>query len=619
MQLNNEQLAAVMHGDGPMLVLAGPGSGKTAVLVNRLKHLVRDACVDPYGILVLTFSRAAAGEMRERFEELAHASYPVTFGTFHAIFYHILKSQGLYRRARILTANRKTEYMKVTMAAKGIRRCDLSYVERLTELISLRKMGNPMLERLVDEEELESLNLVYDDYNRLVREEGYIDYDDMIADCLKMLGSNEKIRRKWQERYRYILVDEFQDIDLRQYEILKLLAGERANVFCVGDDDQSIYSFRGAEPEVMKRFVGDYGNVEKVMLSVNYRCPLQVVRHAGRLIGHNSDRFSKELRSNGRDQGPCISHKCFFNAADEAAYCAGIIEKMSAQAKDQHTGPSIGVLYRMSKSGDILEEVLKSRGIPYRRKDKRVSFYDREWVKDILAYLRLSLSDSREDMYRILNRPERGLPRDCIGLDTDMRRHMTGYFKDEEYRGRIVRLLSDIDFIKDMTCFGAVNYILRGIGMLDHIRREYLINATGNDPDEVITELLDRARTHKSIKDWLKCIDAGAEDKGIAPGHDEGEDVGPYAAELRTIHSAKGLEYDNVFMIGLQEGVFPSKKCDGGRQLEEERRLFYVGMTRCRKALFLTGIQKDEYGKRESRFIKEAGICDETMEVTVSL
>ena len=217
MQLNNEQLRAVMHGDGPMLVLAGPGSGKTAVLVNRLLHLVRDLRIDPGSILVLTFSRAAASEMQERFEKLAQASYPVTFGTFHAIFYHILRSQGLYQRAGILTKDKKIEYMKTAAAKRGIgRRYDLSFIERLTELVSLKKMGTATLEEGPENEEEKVLDLIYDDYDRLVKNEGYIDFDDMIADCLKMLKSNDRIRRKWQDRYRYILVDEFQDIDLRQ-------------------------------------------------------------------------------------------------------------------------------------------------------------------------------------------------------------------------------------------------------------------------------------------------------------------------------------------------------------------------------------------------------------------
>ena len=619
MQLNNEQQRAVMHGDGPMLVLAGPGSGKTAVLVNRLLHLVRDLRVDPGSILVLTFSRAAALEMQERFEKLAQASYPVTFGTFHAIFYHILRSQGLYKRAKILTKDRKIEYMKIATARRGIiRRNDISFIERLTELVSLKKMGSAALKGRTENEEEEALDLIYDEYNRLIKDEGYIDFDDMIADCLNMLKKNDKIRIKWQERYRYILVDEFQDIDLRQYEVLELLAGDRANIFCVGDDDQSIYSFRGAAPGVMKSFISDHRDVKEIRLSLNYRCPMQVIRHAGKLIAHNTERFDKGQKSLIADDTPCISHRCFPNTADESRYCADMIEKLIEQQAGNNGKPAIGVLYRISRSGDVLEEVLKSRGIPYRRKDKRTGFYEKEWVKDIISYLKLAVSDSREDMFRILNRPARGLPRDCIGFDTDMRAHMLAYFKDDDYRGRITKLLGDIDFIKGMTCFGAVNYILKGIGLLDHIKGEYYAKKTGPDPYEQISEMLDRAKTHKSIREWLKCMEIDMEDTHDYPAGDSKKN-NPCMAELATIHSVKGLEYDNVFMIGLQEGVFPLKKCDDEELLEEERRLFYVGMTRCRKKLFLTGIQRDEYGKRESRFVKEAGIYDESMEVMTSI
>ncbi|MCR5000537.1 MAG: ATP-dependent helicase [Lachnospiraceae bacterium] len=613
-QLNREQLRAVTHGDGPMLVLAGPGSGKTAVLVNRIRYLVSHG-TDPHGILVLTFSRAAAQEMRSRYYKEAgindtNAPGSITFGTFHSIFYHILKSQGLYKKAKILTKDKKIEYMKMTAARKGIDKCnDLSFIMRLSELAGYRKTGLKVHEDKAGEDEEEALDLVYEDYNRLVKDEGFIDFDDMISDCLKMLESNEKIRRKWQERYASILVDEFQDIDARQYRVLMLLAGREGSIFCVGDDDQSIYSFRGADPGVMKSFVSDNNSVTQVSLTINYRCPGPVIRHAGMLIGHNTDRFEKKQISITGDTRPCIVHKCFRSPAQEAEYCAEVIGSLVGTGKENDGIPTVGVLYRISRSGDILEEILRHKGIACKRKDQRAGFYEREMVKDILSYLRLSLGVRREDMFRILNRPHRGLTRDCIGTDTDMRAHMLSCYKDDEHKGRINRLFHDIDFIRGMNCYGAVSYILKGIGLLEHYKRDRSRPDTDEDIDELAEDILERAKAFKSIREWLLYIDRY---------HDAEDDVcpdipGPCMVEMRTIHSAKGLEYDNVMMIGLQEGIFPLKKCEEGDALAEERRLFYVGMTRCRKKLWLLGIQKDEYGKRESRFIKEAGLCDETI------
>ena len=607
-KLNNEQQKAVMHRDGPMLVLAGPGSGKTAVLVRRLKFLVEEG-IDPKGILVLTFSRAAAEEMEFRFRKEAGSGKGITFGTFHSIFYHILKSQGLYQRAKILTKDKKTEYMKIAAVKKGIlKNDDLSFVMRLTELAGLKKMGEDCLTGKADEDDVKALSCVYDDYNRIVRDEGYIDFDDMIADCLKMLKCNEKIRRKWQERYPYILVDEFQDIDARQYEVLKMLAGEEGNIFCVGDDDQSIYSFRGAVPFIMRDFANEYHDIKKVCLSVNYRCPPEIIKHAGYLIKHNRNRFDKVQKSIKDDMGNCIVHRCFPDPAKEAEYCARMIEDILVRDKKGDTLPSVGVLYRISRSGDILEETFRHRRIAYQRKDKRAGFYEREWVKDILSYLGLTLCDRREDIVRILNRPDRGLIRECIGVDTDCRARMLEFFDDDIYRGRVVKLFDDIDFIKGMTPYGAVNYILKGTGLLFYFSKHYRLQEGYDDWEEITDELLFRARPYKSIREWLFNIERS--DDGDPEDY---KDTGPARVDLRTIHAAKGLEYDHVFMIGLQEGVFPLKKYDDPESLEEERRLFYVGMTRSKKKLWLTGIQRDEYGKRESRFIKEAGLSDETL------
>ena len=694
-QLNKEQQRAVDHRDGPMLVLAGPGSGKTAVLVNRVLRLVREEHIDPYNILVLTFSRLAAEEMRARFISLADASYPVTFGTFHAIFYHILKRQGLYRTTEILTQKKKISLLGIASRRLKLSCCDdAEKLERLVANISLKKMGCKRLLEELSEEESRELELVYEPYMRLCRSEGYIDFDDMISECLKTLKGNDKILKRWQDRYCYILVDEFQDIDLRQYEVLRLLAGERRNVFCVGDDDQSIYSFRGAEPAVMRQFARDYPDAVRVDLRINYRCPEEVVRHAGKLIAFNKDRFKKEqvclkkaesvndlnqsvLYSKHRHAGhfescnqmPCtIEYKCFRTPSEETAYCMdilnGIIHESGRNEIDNNSmfdnkngnnsisdegtnirlniSTTVGILYRTSKSADLLEEVLRKHQIPYRRKDRSESFYTKDWVKDVAAYLKLAcqkdgknLDDNKEELIRILNRPERGLTRESITVSPLTKESVLDYYMDDLRSLKVCwKLFDDINFISGMNCYGALNYILKGIGLGRYIKERYFTGKSCDDVDEAVNELKERARGYSTIRSWVEAIESECNmgcgnDSGLTliTGQDEsckkvnnankGNSIndrqGLIEIELMTIHGSKGLEFDNVIMIGLQEGIFPGKRCETAAQIEEERRLFYVAMTRCRKRLWMIGIRRDEYGKRESRFISEAGFTSETV------
>ena len=601
-QFNDEQYRAVMHRDGPMLVLAGPGTGKTAVIVGRTLHLIKDEHIDPYNILVLTFSRAAAASMQSRFFETSNISYSVTFGTFHATFYHILKRQGMYRTGTILTADKKSYILKkISKKTGALLHKDPGMLNRMIECISYKKSGNlRLLDEMMDDE-CSTLELVYDEYVKQCRQEGYIDFDDMINECLNALKGNEKILNKWRDRFRYILVDEFQDIDPRQYEVLKLLAGKDANIFCVGDDDQSIYSFRGSVPEIMREMTKDYPDTQIVTLKVNYRCPQEVVDHARKLIIHNGTRFDKTQICKNMSMSGCTEYRCFKSAAEEAQYCMDIIMQKLTH-KDPDNTETMGILYRISQSADMLEELMKRSPIRYRRKDAHGDLYDKEWVRDIFAYLKLTLSDSIDLWTRILNRPWRGLSRENLNGSGTVRENMLKYHEDDPESCRAIRKLhKDIDFIKDMNCFGALNYILKGAGMYGYIKETYF-KGRSEEFEESLNELMQRARIYGSIEEWMNAVD---EDNVLMTGDDTVTD--DIDVEFMTIHSSKGLEFDNVIMIGLQEGVFPGKQCGSAGELEEERRLFYVAMTRCRKRLWLLGRRKDDYGKRESRFLSEAG------------
>lgn len=605
-QFNKEQYQAVRHKDGPMLVLAGPGSGKTAVIVGRVLHLIKEEHVNPHGILVLTFSRLAAAQMQLRFLEAVDEPYPVTFGTFHAIFYHILKRQGLYRSGEILTNNRKLEILRRVSKRTGTGHCDdLPALLRILNGISSRKMGNEEFLEDFSDDERACLDKVFTPYIRQCREEGALDFDDMINECLKALKGNDKILKKWQERYRYILVDEFQDIDIRQYEILKLLAGEDKNVFCVGDDDQSIYSFRGARPGIIKGMPEDFQGTQIVRLKLNYRCPDKVIEHAYSLITKNHSRFDKPQECVNGEGEECVRYRCFKTADEEAEFCVRLIDELIHDEKGKTA--SVAVLYRISKSADIIEERLRNERILYRRKDMGERFYDKEWVMDILAYLRYAVLGEKNELTRLLNRPYRGLSRECLAGTGDVESILGFYEGDEESKSLIEKLFKDIGFIRELNCYGAVNYILKGIGMHDFIKERYF-RGHSDELEEALTEISERARGFKSIKEWITAIDAGQDDTDTE--YIDGEDV---MVQLMTIHGSKGLEFDNVIMIGLQEGVFPGKRCETREALEEERRLFYVAMTRCRKRLWLLGRHKDDYGKRESRFLSEAGFKSEIL------
>ncbi|MCR5235406.1 MAG: ATP-dependent helicase [Lachnospiraceae bacterium] len=609
-ELNEEQRRAVRHRDGPMLVLAGPGSGKTSVIVSRVLYLIKDEHIDPHNILVLTFSKYAALQMQDRFISGTDISYPVTFGTFHAVFYHILKSQGMYGTGEILTGKRKLGLLAVAVKKAGLdHHDDAERLSRMLELISLRKMGsNELIEDLSDDEK-NDLERVYEPYVRLCRNENCIDFDDMINECLKALKGNEKILAKWRKRFRYILVDEFQDIDGRQYEAMRLLAGREGNIFCVGDDDQSIYSFRGADPSVMMKLKTDYPGLDIVNLKTNYRCPPEVILHAKRLISYNSDRFEKDQDCFKKEIcGKSPEYKCFGNPQEEAVYCVELIERILENASTGRAA-SIGVLYRSSRSAHQIEALLRRKGIAYARKDRNDGFYAKEWVRDIIAYLRLSQDDTFRsgDLFRVLNRPYRGLTRESVPGTGFDRGSMLGYYAGmDDLSSSCRKMFDDIDFIRDLDGYGAFNYILKGVGLEKYIRESYFGSCKHEEADHALSELADRARMYKSVGEWLEDIEKDEK-------RDREEPAVPADVSLMTIHGSKGLEFDNVIMIGLQEGVFPGKRCNTARQMDEERRLFYVAMTRCRERLWLLGIRRDGYGKRASRFIAEAGFDTETV------
>ncbi len=612
-----------------MLVLAGPGSGKTAVLTARIINLINVHGIAPERILVLTFSKEAANEMQERFSSrIGDIDHPVRFGTFHAVFYHILKKQGLYNENSILDTKTKREYVRQAGKRLNIAEChESAWQELMLARISAKKSGREP--EASDDREAEIFEGIFNAYSEKCRRERKLDFDDMITECIKLLKEIPKVLSKWQDKYDHILVDEFQDIDLKQYEVLKLLAGDRANIFAVGDDDQSIYGFRGACPGIMKRFKDDHPNIKTVNLITNYRSKRDIIENATAVIRHNTDRLLKTQMPISSEAG-FVELSVFKTPFEEASYVIDKIRELKRNAPDISTG----ILYRTGNAVQILENEFKKQRTPYYRSEKSGNFYDNEWVKDILSYLRLGCGrGGKKDLLSILNKPDRGLSREAFllrtgqenGTDPDFGKGITEpaygtsgglsfedcitallwYYEDDAEKLTVIkRLKTEIRFLKDLPLKGAVNFILRGIGY----EKELLKRSGGQEASVsgLVSELYDNMEGHVYTEEFLSHADRVNETFPENEKKNRSARIDPRGQIiLQTVHASKGLEYDAVFIIGMQEGIFPHKKAKTKADIEEERRLFYVAMTRARERLYICARKKDSFGKKESRFIHE--------------
>lgn len=588
LHLNTEQLRAVRHVDGPMLVLAGPGSGKTAVLTQRIYYLISSAHVKPDSILVLTFSNKAAREMQHRFNSLA-GTLPVIFGTFHSVFFHVLKQYRNYNNDSIISNSQKIAYIRDIANKMGYKTdIDLRWCNETLARISAFKNTGKMPGYILDDEKNRFLEL-FDEYCRRLKAAGLIDFDDMISFCLQMLRNNQGILLELQRRYRYILVDEFQDCNTYQYELLKLLSKESNNLFAVGDDDQSIYGFRGSDSGIVLRFLEDYPDCGYVELIRNYRCSKNIIDKAYELIGHNRNRKvkTKQLPSIFRDDGEVRIIKTE-DAYSEAEEVYKIIENVHDLGVDLS---DISILYRTDTASDYLLEYLSSKKI---KSNKTVlgGLKNKEYVKDILSYLRISqgLSDN-SDYLRILNKPDRGLVRECVGMDYASKETMMSYYNDDSFlRQEIADLFHDMEYVSQMPPYAAITYIWKKVGYGRFIGSE-----------SIPGELLDFSKGYKSIRGL---IDALRSDDSKNKRNDNSSDDDNRVI-LQTIHASKGLEYDTVIIIGLQEGLMPHNLARTEEEIEEERRLMYVAMTRAKNRLYLIARGKESHGKKYSRFINE--------------
>lgn len=615
MVFSKEQKSAIHFKDGPALVLAGPGSGKTTVIVNRIISLIKEHSVSPSSILVITFTKAAAKSMRQRFLSLTGESYvSVTFGTFHAVFFSMLRHAYNYSAGSIIKAD--IQYNYIRNAAMGF---ELEYPDE-NEMVTgiILEISRVKSNRLcIDTYEAVScpaatFRLIYKKYENMLISRRMIDYDDMIIMCYELLSKRADYRKAWQDKYKYILVDEFQDINKAQYDTIKLIAGKQANLFVVGDDDQSIYAFRGSKPDIMLGLSTEYRDIVQMYLNTNYRCSSEIVAGARSLIEYNKVRFAKDIRSCGMCSGRIKVCK-MADIEEEALYLSKEVRELIA---DGIKPEEIAVISRTNIISNIYYTRLNSDGVACRTLTAVHNIYDSWLMQDIAAYMRLSQGMyDKENAVRIINKPSRYIKRALITQPFNFEHLRKCYDGDEDLIKIINDMQFDIKMLSHMSPYAAVNYILKGIGYEDYINEEIIRKRLNKEEVYAkLTEIKTLSRKYMDIKQWLKYIDEQAEKTELENKSDKRQDNqknsdekdSAGAVNIYTMHSCKGLEFKAVFIMDVCEGIIPYNKAVLDNEIEEERRLMYVAMTRAKEKLYLVyPIKRYGHDTAASRFISE--------------
>lgn len=604
MAFSKAQTQAIMHKDGPMMVLAGPGSGKTTVITHRVQYLTKEYGIDPGDILVITFTRAAAEEMRERYEALIGGGSRVTFGTFHSIFFRILKLAYRYTADNIVREEQQMQFVRELAQAGGLEPEDENeFAASILSEISSVKGERIALEHYYSKNCPDAVfRQLYAGYEEKMRRAGLIDFDDMMVLCLELFTERKDILSAWQRRYRYILIDEFQDINRLQYEIVRMLAKPEDNLFIVGDDDQSIYRFRGAKPEIMLGFERDYPGAGRILLDVNYRSTEEIVAPALRLIGENQKRFSKAIHTTGR-HGKNVITKLWQDPGEENL---AIAREIQLYLQSGVRPGDIAVLYRTNAGPRFLMEKLMEYNLPFRTRDTVPNLYEHWISRNILTYIRIAMgSRAREDILQVINRPKRYISRDAMLDETVSFEKMKAFYAEKDWIAeRIESLEGDLRAIARMSPLAAVNYIRQGMGY-----DEYLIEYAAfrrMRPEELLEtadELKESAAGFKTFDEWFAHIEAYKEEllRQAAQRRTETD-----AITLATMHSAKGLEFPIVYILDANEGITPHSRAMLDEDMEEERRLFYVAMTRAKTRLHVYAVRERYHKKAEvSRFVWE--------------
>lgn len=589
------------------MVLAGPGSGKTSVIVERTAYMTGEGKIPSSSVLVVTFSRAAAVEMKERFLKFTGQSGTrVTFGTFHGVFYGILKQAYNLTSANILSEEEKNGILReLALNFGGELASEGDFTEEIAKEISMVKGNRISLEHYYSSccpDEV--FRQIYGTYGNMLRERRKLDFDDMLLSCYELFDKRKDILRAWQQKFRYILVDEFQDINQLQYDIVRLLAEPENNLFIVGDDDQSIYHFRGARPEIMLNFTKDYPGAEKVVLDVNYRCSKRILDSAMKVIGRNKTRFQKEL-STPNPEGEPVRLCEHANPREEYLSVTAELRKRLEQGENLE---NTAVLLRTNQEAEGLIAAFMERQIPFTMKEKLPNLFQHWICRNFLAYMRFAQGErSRKLFLEIMNRPNRYISRDAIASDREISfERLRDFYKDKDWMcDRLTTMETHLRILKGLPPYAAINFIRKGMGYEEYLQ-EYALyrKIKPEELGEIMDRLSESAKGMNTLKEWEEYIEDYTRKLEEQAGKQKKEGV-----QILTLHGAKGLEFDRVYILNVNEGSIPYRKAVLAPAVEEERRLFYVGMTRARKFLTLCYVKKQYEKEREpSRFLKEAGL-----------
>ena len=606
--LNPEQKAAVSHKEGPLLVLAGAGSGKTKVVTERCLELITNG-VEPYQILGLTFTNQAAGEMRERIA--SHHLKPPLIATFHSFGARVLRESadylGFSRNFVIYDEEDSTKVIRSVMQELGIKE-EKGTARELKSYISAKKNQLDLSENETDP--------VFTLYQARLKAFQAFDFDDLLYLTVRLIQNHQEARERYQRRFKYVMVDEYQDTNAAQYEILRLLVEKTGNLFVVGDPDQSIYSWRGANIKNILNFEKDYPGAKVIRLEQNYRSFETILRAASDVIEHNRHRYEKTLWSH-RGEGEKIEIAELFTEREEARF---ISRKIEALVQKGISYADIVVFYRTNAQSRPFEDQFIAWGIPYRVVGG-LSFYQRREVKDILAYLRVVLSPSDHiSLVRTINLPKRGIGETTLErlgeearlakkslleyLENDFPKMTRGGKKGLEDYLRVISLLRET--VKKGSIAEVVRLAIEESRYLDYLKEDPESYA---DRKQNLDELIAKAREfEKNVENASLAM--FLEELSLKSSMEE-QEGNPHVVSLMTLHNGKGLEFEAVFIAGMEEDLFPHINCFKEEEgLEEERRLCYVGMTRAKRYLTLSGctfryIWGVEKTTRPSRFIKE--------------
>lgn len=585
--LDSSQREAVCCGTGPCEVIAGPGSGKTLVLTEHILYLIEHEHVPPSGILVLTFSRAAAAQMKERFSVRSQGRFrDVRFGTFHSVFFYILR-ESTGRNYALLTAFQREKILSQLI---------LNYYDDPKERPAAEELEKMLRASSNTGEDAEKIRCIQRDYRSYLRENRFIDFDDMILACRHILTRHAQVREYWQKQFRAILVDEFQDVNTEQYEVLRLLTDGRG-LFVVGDDDQSIYGFRGSSPSIMQRFMTDFPGAVRIFLGFNYRCSANICKAAGIMIRENRIRIEKAVQA-VCPPGDRVVLKGFKEDRQQLDYLADELARMTEEEQCR-----AAVITRTNLHVQKVAAFLSSRNITCAGKISASQAVLETVLRDLEHYRCLSLgmregSLPRQSLYRVMNRPERYLLRSVADKEQiPVQRLRDNILRQKGSVTELTEFLKDLFVLSTFDPEGFLRYLFDAMGY-GRWAQENLGSAY--EVKKVQEELL---RLSRQFKDTGEMIEAAVR------GREKHRKESSGGVQIMTMHACKGLEFERVYLPALNEGIIPGRRCREAEDLEEERRLLYVAMTRARQhleLLYVTGSRENP--RPPSRFLSVYGV-----------